>query len=282
MEKIVKIYENLKKCFKIDPISNEITDLINNLVTESWEILKTFDKLELISKIQDKKYFAFIRNKKISRAVNIELFNEANYESILPLSNDLFDKNSTEITKIVYSISMIFFCVIDIEKNGDQKTPATFFEYLIGHLFAKRFKVNPRNQLEVLNLDMKAKLPTDYIFDLGDRKPKFHVPIKTSTRERVVQVWAHQKVLDGIYGMGRFLGILVCLAETKLDLKKQEVIEICLPDQWRIYQMFIAQLKRIYYLDVPKRYEELNLIFPKIPVKQFGDFFHEANTLMEI
>ena len=109
MEKIVKIYENLKKCFKIDPISNEITDLINNLVTESWEILKTFDKLELISKIQDKKYFAFIRNKKISRAVNIELFNEANYESILPLSNDLFDKNSTEITKIVYSISMIFF-----------------------------------------------------------------------------------------------------------------------------------------------------------------------------
>ena len=129
---------------------------------------------------------------------------------------------------------------------------------------------------------MKAKLPTDYIFDLGDRKPKFHVPIKTSTRERVVQVWAHQKVLDGIYGMGRFLGILVCLAETKLDLKKQEVIEICLPDQWRIYQMFIAQLKRIYYLDVPKRYEELNLIFPKIPVKQFGDFFHEANTLMEI
>ncbi len=282
MEKIVKIYENLKKCFKIDPISNEITDLINNLVTESWEILKTFDKLELISKIQDKKYFAFIRNKKISRAVNIELFNEANYESILPLSNDLFDKNSTEITKIVYSILMIFFCVIDIKKNGDQKTPATFFEYLIGPLFAKRFKVNPRNQLEVLNLDMKAKLPTDYIFDLGDRKPKFHVPIKTSTRERVVQVWAHQKVLDGIYGMGRFLGILVCLAETKLDLKKQEVIEICLPDQWRIYQMFIAQLKRIYYLDVPKRYEELNLIFPKIPVKQFGDFFHEANTLMEI
>lgn len=144
---------------------------------------------------------------------------------------------------------------------------------------ARRFGVLPRQRLEVLNLDMRSSLPTDYIFDLGTDQPKFHVPVKISTRERVVQVWAHQRVLDGIYGTGRFMGLLVCLAETKTSASKDEVIEITLPDQWRVYQMFIAQLKRIYYLDLPQRYADLNLVYPRIRVKQFGDFFLEAETL---
>jgi hypothetical protein len=89
---------------------------------------------------------------------------------------------------------------------------------------------------------MEATLPTDYVFDLGPNRAKFHVPVKTSTRERMIQVWAHQRVLDGVCGTGRFLGIPIILAETKTGRKKREVIEICLPDQWRIYQMHIAQL----------------------------------------
>ena len=64
-----------------------------------------------------------------------------------------------------------------------------------------------------------------------------------------------------------------------MDRVKTEVIEICLPAQWRIYQMHIAQLKRIYYLDVPATYEKLNEVFPPIAVKSFGHFFFEADTL---
>jgi hypothetical protein len=103
--------------------------------------------------------------------------------------------------------------------------------------------------------------------------------VKTSTRERVIQVWAHQRVLDGVYGTGRFLGTPVILGETKTDRRKREVIEICLPDQWRIYQMHIAQLKRIYYLDVPATYEKLSEVFPPLNVKPLGHFFFEADTL---
>jgi hypothetical protein len=103
----------------------------------------------------------------------------------------------------------------------------------------------------------------------------------SSTRERVIQVWAHQRVLDGVYGNGRFVGLLTCLAETKLDHRTRDVIEICLPDQWRLYQLFISQLKRVYYLDVPQKYSELNTFFPKIHVKQFGEFFHEKELLLE-
>jgi hypothetical protein len=128
---------------------------------------------------------------------------------------------------------------------------------------------------------MKAKLPTDFVFDLGQDRAKFHLPVKTSTRERVIQVWAHQRVLDGVYGTGRFLGTLVCLSENKTDKKTREVIEICLPDQWRVYQMFVAQMKRVYYLDVPARYQELNKVFPKIIVKPFGEFYREIDALAE-
>ena len=139
--------------------------------------------------------------------------------------------------------------------------------------------MNPTTRIQVLNLDMDTSLPTDFIFNLGKDRPKFHLPIKTSTRERVIQVWAHQRVLDGVFGTGRFLGTPVILAETKTDSVKREVIEICLPDQWRIYQMHIAQLKRIYYLDVPATYVKLNDVFPPITVKSFGHFFFEADSL---
>ena len=79
-------------------------------------------------------------------------------------------------------------------------------------------------------------------------------------------------------GLGAFC-TLVILGETKTDRLKREVIEICLPDQWRIYQLHIAQLKRVYYLDVPVTYEKLNEVFPPLSVKPFGQFFLEADTL---
>jgi hypothetical protein len=40
----------------------------------------------------------------------------------------------------------------------------------------------------MLNLAMEATLPTGFVFDFGANRPKFHGPVKTSTRERVIQV----------------------------------------------------------------------------------------------
>jgi len=109
------------------------------------------------------------------------------------------------------------------------------------------------------------------VFDLGEEKPKFHLPVKTSTRERIIQVWAHQRVLDGVYGVGRFLAMPIILTETKLDSKKLEVVEICLPWQWRLYQMHIAVLWNVCYLDAPNAYLDLDTKFPRIGVSTLGD-----------
>jgi hypothetical protein len=106
------------------------------------------------------------------------------------------------------------------------------------------------------------------------------VPFGISVRLRRNPQWAHQRVLNGVYGEGRFKGILIALAETKLDLTKREVTEICLPEQWAVYQRFVARMDRVYYLDIPPKYAALANQFPYIPVKPFSDFFKEKNALL--
>ncbi len=278
-------YRELQKNFTADVKSELNGALITQVANDSISFLKKQGQTELRSLVPNKTYFAFSKGKKISRAVNSDLFimDIGGWEELLGSIN-----NKTElrfkavlVNQLIYTVAICFCCLIDLTKEGDQKTPGTFFEYLIGHLFAKRLAVSPTKELEVLNLDMKTTLPTDFIFNLGSDRPKFHLPVKTSSRERVIQVWAHQRVLDGVYGTGRFLGTPVILAETKSDKRKREVIEICLPDQWRIYQTHIAQLKRIYYLDIPTAYRKLNEVFPRIAVKPFGDFFFEIDALTQ-
>jgi hypothetical protein len=276
-------YTSLQATFAQDVKGVANQTQLGDIYRACARFLAKLERVELRSLVPEKQYFAFSNGKKLSRAVNKSLFttDAAHWKVFCERlgRKDWQGLDVLQTTRIVYSVAVAFFCFVDLTKEGDQKTPGTFFEYLIGHLFAWRLGINPTTRLPVLNLDMETTLPTDYIFNLGKGRAKFHLPIKVSTRERVIQVWAHQRVLDGVYGTGRFLGTPVILTETKTDKAKREVIEICLPDQWRIYQMHIAQLKRIYYLDVPVTYERLNAVFPPLNVKPFGLFFAEADTL---
>jgi hypothetical protein len=281
---VERAYQTIQRLQGGDIKNPQIGELLTESIRECQKFLDALERVNLKSKVPGKEYFAFGAEGKISRPVN-----KALYVGDLSGWNDLLDRlarndfrraDATRITQAIYTAAISFCASIDLLKRGDQKTPGTFFEYLVGHLFAARLGVNPRTRLPVLNVDdLKTELPTDFVFDLGKGKPKFHLPVKTSTRERVIQVWAHQRVLDGVYGTGLFLGTPVILTETKNDVVKREVIEICLPDQWRLYQMHIAQLKRIYYLDVPAAYIALNQVFPRLHVRPFGEFFVEADTL---
>jgi hypothetical protein len=279
----LKSYAVLQKAFAADVGGAANRKAIGEVYRHCVDFLGDASREKLRSLIPAKEYFAFRMGDKLSRAVNANQFlaDSRQWKSFDTAvgKGDLSRFTPDQITRIIYSVAISFCCYIDLTKSRDQKTPGTFFEYLVSHLFAWKLGVNPTTRIQVLNLDMDTTLPTDFIFNLGKDRPKFHLPIKTSTRERVIQVWAHQRVLDGVFGTGRFLGTPVILAETKTDSMKREVIEICLPEQWRIYQMHIAQLKRIYYLDVPATYMKLNDVFPPITVKSFGHFFFEADML---
>jgi hypothetical protein len=284
---ILDKYEGLKRLLG----QADGTALIAEIVSDCASFLAGETKaLALKSLVEGKRYFAFRHNDaraRTSRPVNEDLY-VADLRDLSQQINKLKADPSLdwlaadECNRLLYTLAMVFCAFNDVTSDQDKKTPGTYFELLVGHLLALAFGVQPRNRVEVLTVeDERSTLPTDFIFDLGPRRLKFHVPVKISTRERAVQVWAHQRMLNGVYGEGRFKGVLVALAETKLDLRKLEVVEICLPDQWAVYQRFVARMDRVYYLDLPARYAALATAFPYIPVKTFGAFFKEKEVLVK-
>ena len=226
----LKSYAGLQKTFAADIGGAANQKQIGEIYIESLDFLGSAEREPLRSRIPGKEYFAFRIGDRLSRAVNVRQFapRARDWQAFTSALNkrNLSKFTPEKITEIIYSVAISFCCYIDLTKQRDQKTPGTFLEYLISHLFAWQLRVNPTTRIQVLNLDMDTELPTDFIFNLGKDRPKFHLPIKASTRERVIQVWAHQRVLDGVFGTGRFLGTPVILAETKTDAIKREVIEI--------------------------------------------------------
>jgi len=287
--KLEQAYEGLKAEVKNGHSSAAMTQIITNLYEESLTYLGDAKRVDLKSKVAGKEYIAYDNDKRISRAINAGLYvpklkQWEELHALLKPNADLDGKTDAQsITRVLYSIAISVCAAIDLLKGNDQKTPGTFFEHFIASFFTWRVGVQPTNSIQVLSVDEENTfLPTDFIFDLGKNKKKFHMPIKTSTRERAIMLWAHQRLLDGVFGTDRFMGTPVLLAETKTDSKKREVVEICLPEQWRLYQLYIAKLKRIYYLDMPKAYEKLSTNFPPLAVKPFGEFFFEWNSLTPV
>ncbi len=277
-------YEALKLAAKLDAGSQSTTQLLVELVSQSLSELERYKTESLIAvNVPGKEYFAFAHSKvdKISRPVSANLFDlELCKSHLREFSSGAYrDLPFGELEKFLYTMAMSFCCANDMRATGDKKTPATFFECFVANIFSRELGVLPSTRAEILNMDMRATLPTDYLFNLGPGKAKIHLPVKISTRERVVQVWAHQRVLDGVYGVGRFRGVLVAITETNL-VKGGKVTEVCLPDQWKVYQMFISQMKRIYYLDLPMKYAALGKTYPFLQVKSFAEFFTEKEKLI--
>jgi hypothetical protein len=71
-------------------------------------------------------------------------------------------------------------------------------------------------------------------------------------------------------------------SETKLGDKKLEVVEILIPLQWRLYQIHIANLWNVCYLDAPTAYMNLDKKFPRIGVSTVGDLLVKGGRLDEL
>lgn len=287
-------YDEMKNLFSTAPLNIDITAKFEQLNRLCAYQMALMTQIPLTSRATaaGKNYVVFSLNGKYSRPVNIDLYNEGNgitengVSLVVEFWNNvkahrIADQPAHAITAALYTICMNYCCCADLV-TGVKSNSGDYFEKLVGHLYSMHLQVNPTNQMNAVELDGESiSLPTDFIFDLGGGKPKFHVPAKTSTRERVVEVWAQQRVLDGAFGVGRFLCLLTAIGETNFYSKDMSVALTCVPNQWINYQLFIAQIKRAYYLDVPGKYEELNNRFPRIHVKEFGEFFHESDNLTE-
>ncbi len=226
--------------------------------------------------VPGKQYSGF-KAKEVSRPVNNGLWvaeDQEFFKCLDHLRHGFNRVHPVEVTRDVYSIAYSIFAANDIYSVG-RKASATFFEILIGHIISQVIGARPRKRVKIP--ESGKYLPTDFVFDPDEDKRKIHLPIKTSTRERGVQAWVHQLVLDRIFGDDVYLGIFVVGSETKRAVKTGKITEICVPHQFRMFQRRLARLTRIYYLDPPDVYLGLA---KELPVRLFGKAVSELPGLL--
>lgn len=250
-------------------------DVILELVLLSLRfLLEECYEIDLVSLVAGKEYFTYQKGTVFARPVNREFF-LVDTDKVVQLWNLWLEHRITpgDFASLSYTASLAPCLAMEIFDRQNKKGPATYFECYIGHLFARSFDVNPTQKMRLPVLDRSVPMTMDFLFDLGTNGPRIHVPVKMSTRERVVQAWAHQRLLDAAYGDNIFRGVMVLFSETKLDARSLEVVEICVPDQWVAYQSLLAKMDRIYYLDAPERYLSLTAKYPDLfavkPLKEF-------------
>lgn len=248
-------YLALKKAASVDLGSSTTSNQLLDLVATSLRFLKTqCTPIDLISLVSGKRYFAYALKTNpslVSRPVNKDLFLTSEKTVERNWKQWVRKHPGKIIGPLTYTMASAYCAASDLFDRNNKKGPATYFECLIGHLFARELKANPTKRVSLPVLERPVRMTMDFIFDLGEALPKVHLPVKMSTRERVVQAWSHQRLLDAAYGHAKYRAILVIHSETKLDLQTRQVVEICVPDQWLAYQTFLAKMDRIYYLDIP-------------------------------
>lgn len=276
---LARQYRQLKATSVEDLGGAAVAQLISDMAVRAREILRRCERVELNSRT-GKNYFSF-RGQEQSRPVNSALYvdRDRDFERLLrSFRNGFAGSTSEDIVRATYSIAYSVFGAHDVHEVG-RKASATFFEHLVGHIIARAIGVAPRKRVRIP--ESGADLPTDYVFDPGARSRKIHLPIKISTRERAVQAWVHQLVLDRIFGAGQYRGILVVAAETKRDTRTGEVIEICVPRQLQMFQARVAEMTRVYYLDPPRPYLDLAGGFPRVEVRPFGEALADLAEILD-
>jgi len=276
-------YVKVKKLCSSDFKSPSAGSAILEFVTVSLDFLNSqCQPIELLSKVPGKHYFTFGKGNVIARPANRALF-----LTDLVLVSSLWRRwldgkiSAQDFTKLCYTSALAPCLAMEIFDRQNKKGPATYFECYIGHLIARELHTNPTKRVRLPVHGREVLMTMDFLFDVPSTSRKVHLPVKMSTRERVVQAWAHQRLLDAAYGDGGFRGVMVLFSETKMDSRTLEVVEICVPDQWLAYQSLLAQMDRIYYFDLPERYKTLTMEHPDIiSIKLFSELFTETGVVL--
>ena len=276
-------YTTVKKTCRNDWCSEAASQAIIDLAAASLKFLTTeCEQIALKSLVPGKRYFSFLRNNVVARPANRGFFMVDSKLVTREWRAWLRGRpNTRNLGKLFYTVALAPCLAMELFDRNNKKGPATYFECLIGHVFAKSLGIEPGQHAARSVSGRSVRMTMDFLFETADGVPNIHLPVKMSTRECVVQAWAHQRLLDSAHGVGHYSGIVVLFSETKLDSRSHEVVEICVPDQWLAYQTLLSKMDRIYYFDVPVRYQELTQAFPSvIQIRPFQEFFTETTSVV--
>jgi hypothetical protein len=204
--------------------------------------------------------------------------------------------------RIIYTAVTSFSLSYDLWKPKSRKTPGTFFEVLIGSATRIAFpdykltKHIPIKDLPIKDSDAaEADALVDVVAPDGDEEaeklsgdsvstdlvitnPKTEkgavIPLKITTRERIVQPFAHQRILDSAYP-GQYASFVACISEVQRDDNSGTVKQICVPGTVALFQKHLARINGLYYCDIPRRYAQPDFT-RVIPVKPFHALFADV------
>ena len=185
--------------------------------------------------------------------------------------------------RAIYTAVMSFCMCYDLWKRSSRKTPGTFFEVFMGGAFKVAFPqyaLTKHIKIDAVDLEEtdSAREPgdsdsvaTDIVLENLVSGKGAVVPLKITTRERIVQPFAHQRILDSAFP-GKYQSFLACISETQLDAETHSVNQICVPGTVKLYQRHLSRLAGLYYCDVPQRYGRADFQ-AIVPVKPLGAIF---------
>ncbi len=158
---LMKTFDLMQKEIRKNPSSDEITSYFQTLANDALTYLSENAQIEeLNTKITGKEYFSYRIDKTKSRSINKALFSDINivnrFLDLLKADDVRGNINSDDITSACYTTIMSLASYIDLTNKGDQKTPGTFFEYLVIHMLTRHFKTKPSDSVKV---------------DIGEDKP---------------------------------------------------------------------------------------------------------------
>ena len=273
-EDVADAYRNVRRVCRRDWRSDAAGAAIGQLVEVALRFLaEEADLVPLHSSVPGKSYFSFSRSDVVARPANRDLF-EPEAGDVEECWRTWRDERRTAIgfDRLAYTVALAPCLALELLNRNNKKGPATYFECLVGHIFARTLGLEPTRQATLSVFGLSVPMTMDFLFETAEGAANVHLPIKMSTRERIVQAWAHQRILDTAFGDGSYRGMMVLFSETKLDSRTLNVVEICVPNQWLTYQALLARMDCIYYFDMPNRYRELAIEHPNaIQIRPIND-----------
>ncbi|ENK9267509.1 type II site-specific deoxyribonuclease, partial [Escherichia coli] len=187
--------------------------------------------------VNTQEYHSFTFDGEYSRPVRDDLFitdydffvsgfREFN-ESLKNIGSRWTSFDSRRANKIIYTSVMSVACCFDLWKSGSRKTPGTFFEIFMAavlklmipdELFSKHIPLIDQLESDDESID-PSSVSTDIVIKSKCKNASVVIPLKITTRERIVQPFAQQRILDSYFGNGVYFSFLACISETQQDKK---------------------------------------------------------------
>ncbi|EMI4312562.1 hypothetical protein V6447_003800 [Vibrio vulnificus] len=211
-----------------------------------------------------KSYFGFVYGKEMSRPVLTSLYINSfddfsqRFDTVLSSIDTRSHKilaSPQLIDSVLYTALMSFSSCYDLFKSGSRKTPGTFYEILVGHLMSLMLP-NYNQGKHIVIPGESEKITTDIVFDNGSHG--IAIPVKITTRERIVQPFAHQRIISNVFG-NYYRSVFIGGSETKLGKQTMYVDDICVPGTIKLFVNHLSTISGFYYLDPPSRYMQLDM-----------------------